>query len=123
MTDCEAKKMIDKVFDDIMKVESISNLLCIIKQYPLMNNNQVDAEKYPFLELTLTPSEISSLKKKGILDEKQGVLTKALAVKVNKLTPLEKLLYSIIWKNGDLGKERHIVDGIESVTKKKWIGF
>lgn len=31
---------------------------------------------------------------------------------LGKATPLEKLLYSVIWKNGDLLKIQHIVDGV-----------
>lgn len=34
-----------------------------------------------------------------------------------ELTALEKLLYSVLWKNGDLGKEVHIVEGVLSTCE------
>lgn len=116
MENYEVKQLVDDIFNKIMNVESISGLSEIISQNEVMQRNQVNGEAYPYLKWTLTLNEISNLKEKGILD-KEGVLTGSLGG--NKLTPLEKLLYSIIWKNGDLGKERHIVEGIESINKSE----
>jgi hypothetical protein len=32
--------------------------------------------------------------------------------KINDLPPLTKLLYAVLWKNGDLAKVKHVVKGI-----------
>lgn len=39
-----------------------------------------------------------------------------------KLTALEKLLIAILWKNVDLGKERHVIAGIEGREHKEQHG-
>ena len=36
---------------------------------------------------------------------------------LDKQSLLTKLLYSIIWKNGDLGKEKHIIEGVLNFNK------
>lgn len=72
-------------------------------------------EKFPRMELELAPDEMDQLKSIGVLDatlKLSPTLAKGELEGGQKLTALEKLLYSVLWKNGDLGKERHIVEGI-----------
>ncbi len=72
-------------------------------------------KKFPRMELRLTPDEMDQLKNIGVLDatlKLSPTLAKEELEGGQKLTALEKLLYSVLWKNGDLGKERHIVEGV-----------
>jgi hypothetical protein len=76
----------------------------------------VPGDKFPRMELRLTTEEIGQLKDIGVLDadlKLSPTLAKGQLDGGKKMmTPLEKLLYSVLWKNGDLGKERHIVEGV-----------
>lgn len=75
----------------------------------------VPGDKFPRMELRLTTEEMGQLKDIGVLDadlKLSPTLAKGELEGGQKLTALEKLLYSVLWKNGDLGKERHIVEGV-----------
>jgi len=75
----------------------------------------VPGDKFPRMELRLTTQEMGQLKDIGVLDadlKLSPTLAKGELEGGQKLTALEKLLYSVLWKNGDLGKERHIVEGV-----------
>jgi len=86
---------------------------------------RMPGEKFPRLRLQLTPEEINALKKSKVLTDGFCV-TRELANGVlpngQPMTALEKLLYSVLWKNGDLGKEHHIVQGVYGNEQKKKTG-
>ena len=67
-------------------------------------------DKYPDIPFTLTRAEIAKLHSANILTTKNDIAEKNLP----ELTPFEKLLYALAWKNGDLKKIKHIVKGILS---------
>jgi hypothetical protein len=69
---------------------------------------------HPELKLKLTQADIDELKKSGAITE-AGHLDRGLSER--QLTPLEKLLYSMAWKNGDLLKLSHIIEGICAAGK------
>lgn len=106
---------ITTIFNKIEEAESIEELKLIQKQYPYLE--KFPEEKYPKLDISLTKKEIKILEKEGLLDS-NGVIPKNLA-KNSPLSPLEKLLYSILWKNGDLGKEKHVIEGVIGRDNKK----
>ncbi len=64
----------------------------------------INEKKYPRLKFRISKNEIEKLKKENLefknLVNKQDLIT------------LEKLMLSILWKNGDFGKEKHIIEGI-----------
>lgn len=72
-------------------------------------------KNYPPIRFQISKNEIADLMGLEVLDQ-NGALAKGLAEGTLKngqpMTSLEKLLYSVFWKNGDLGKERHIVSGV-----------
>ena len=109
MTNEEAKVLVRKVFASISRAKSSEDLEKIIENNPALKKNKLDTSKYPNLHIFISANDIAALKKLDILSNENKLIP--IADSAN-LTPLEKLLYSILWKNGDLGKEMHIVDGI-----------
>lgn len=92
------------------KMQSIQSLLDL--------NNLIDTEglkgqienfytKYPQYEMRVSAEEIQRLKEVSVLCSEN---------KLNPETfngnPLERLLVATLWKNGDINKIQHIVDGI-----------
>jgi len=80
-------------------------------------------KNYPPVRFQLSKAEIADLMELKVLDQ-AGALAKCLAIGTlqngQSMTALEKLLYSVLWKNGDLGKEHHIVSGVlENVQPQK----
>jgi hypothetical protein len=110
-----------EIFTKIEEASSIEELKSIQNQdqYAYLKDKKVDIpeNKYPRLDISLTADEIKFLKEKGLLNENGSIPLKL--AKNNALSPLEKLLYSILWKNGDLGKEKHIHDGVIGRPDKK----
>jgi hypothetical protein len=107
------------IFSKIEAAKSIEELKAIqnLKEYPYLKEFDIDERKYPRLDISLTIEEVKSLKKEGLL-ESNGSISLNLA-KNNALSPLEKLLFSILWKNTDLGKEKHIIEGVIGRDDKK----
>jgi hypothetical protein len=120
-----------KLFESIEKAESFNDLIEIES-----SDQFTDAERkknfpgrnYPQLKFTITPDDINTLKRSKFLEE-DGSLSLNCANENILKTPLEKLLFSVLWKNGDLGKEKHITDGIignrdnEEVIDEKGLVF
>lgn len=111
MDNIQAVKLVNETFLKIKNAESVKDLQDIISNEIVLKNNRMNESIYPNFEINLSPKEIMNLKSDGILTEK-GILANNLSSM--ELSPLEKLLYSILWKNGDLKKEMHIVEGVES---------
>ena len=115
---------VKKIFDLIEAATSIDKLNEIQNQFTIeeMKKN-FPSEKYPQLRLSLSNDDIEQLKTDGFLDEDGSISKKcANGIELKKtLTPLEKLLYSVLWKNGDLGKEKHISDGVLENRDSKYI--
>lgn len=82
----------------------------IIEDFDL-GDYEINREKYPTILYNVSSEEIAELQKNGFLDN-QNKFTKKLSENLNQMDPITKLLYAMVWKNGDLGKERTIVEGI-----------
>ncbi len=108
MQDKEVKEFTTEIFSLIEESTTISELESIIEKNKELKKNILNAESYPKIEFKITVEEIEGLKKSKLLDNDFN-LTK----NIFKTTdPLTKLLYSVIWKNGDLKKIKHIIKGI-----------
>lgn len=89
------------------KVEKMLHGTDVLKNAP--------GEKFPRLHLRLSKTEMDELKSLEVLNEKMQLNTKlaeGVLPKGRPMTALEKLMYAMLWKNGDLGKERHLVAGV-----------
>ena len=111
MNNLEAVALIDNTFSSIMNAKSVSSLKDILSSHPLLTAKQMDRSKYPELQLQITPEDVSSLMGEMLDDDLR--LHADLSARLE--TPLEKLLYALAWKNGDLQKLGHIVKGASEV--------
>jgi hypothetical protein len=113
----------EKALDRVAKLfKSIENAKSFNVLIDIENSDQfTDKERksnfpdkrYPHLKFSITPDDIDNLKSAKFLEEDGSLSLNCANDKILK-TPLEKLLFSVLWKNGDLGKEKHITDGIIS---------
>jgi len=116
MNNEEAKTLVRCVFQSIEHAESEYDFGNIVEKDPILKKNRFDPSKYPDLKISLTVDDIANLKKSGILSGENKILP---VKETSSHTALEKLLYSVLWKNGDLGKEVHIVEGVLSTEEGK----
>ncbi len=104
----EAKDLIDRIFNLITNSTTIKELQNILEEEEIVKN-KMDDSTYPKIEFEITESEIKTLIDKGILNSD---LTFSNTISRQMKDPVTKLLYAMIWKNGDLKKEKHICQGI-----------
>lgn len=107
-------KRVKDLFKLIEKAESINGLIEIEngpKFTDAERKKNFPGRNYPQLKLSITLDDINTLKRAKFLEE-DGSLSLNCANENILKTPLEKFLFSVLWKNGDLGKEKHITDGI-----------
>ncbi|MFT6903649.1 MAG: hypothetical protein ACJAS1_000293 [Oleiphilaceae bacterium] len=109
MNNVDAKLLVKKVFDRIKSAKSVSDFDNIVDDDPILQKNKFNSSKYPNLKINISTNDITKLKKLNILSDENKILPLTDSL---DLSPLEKLLYSVLWKNGDLGKEKHIVEGV-----------
>jgi hypothetical protein len=109
MTDIEAKVFIDDVFAEIKKSKSIDDLEKIYFKTSILDKNIMKDNLYPKINYKITRSEINELKNKNLITND---LTFSHELSNEQNNSIIKLLYSIIWKNGDLLKVKHIIQGI-----------
>lgn len=109
MNNVDAKLLVKKVFDRIKSAKSVSDFDNIVDDDPILQKNKFNSSKYPNLKINISTNDITMLKKLNILSDENKILPLTDSL---DLSPLEKLLYSVLWKNGDLGKEKHIVEGV-----------
>ena len=116
----EAKKLLSSVFEKIMNTQSIGEL----KEFEENLDNKLDLDKYPELNFGISIDEIKKLKANGLINEKNQ-LSKDISKKLD--STISKLLYALAWKNGDLLKLNHIIEGIENsennINRDKGIVF
>ncbi|VVN34746.1 hypothetical protein PS662_05089 [Pseudomonas fluorescens] len=111
MNNSQALKLVETTFSEILKAKNVSDLKQILNSDPLLEKWQMDRTKYPELQLELTAQDISSLMAGKV--DKDLRLHADLSARLE--TPLEKLLYALVWKNGDLQKVAHIIKGAADV--------
>ena len=100
-------EIIQSVFKKLSEAKTIDDVNNILDSLQVEDKYQMDDKTYPQLEFKITKDEIQELKNEGLLDEEN------LITDVSNQDTLTKLLYAVAWKNGDLKKIRHIVEGIE----------
>lgn len=101
-----------KLFERIKSSKTKEELEEIAKDYKI----NLDNTKYPRLNFKITKSEIDELMNSGLLCiNNDGILT----IKQDDLSPISKLLYSLVWKQGDVQKLKLIIKGIKEVENPK----
>jgi hypothetical protein len=109
-----AENLVKQVFEKINNSKSVEQLLDIINLDEIVNY-RIDVGKYPKLNLNITIDELNKLSDLGYIKDSKINIS---AIDFEKESTLTKLLYSVLWKNGDLGKEKHIISGIKNSTKE-----
>ncbi len=104
-----AKLTVDEIFNLIKTATTNSQIDELISGQ--LDENKMDSEAYPYLHFSLTPNEIQQLFNSGLLNS-DGNLANSISQR-DDLNPLTKLLYAVLWKNGDLKKIKHIVQGVQ----------
>lgn len=111
-----AKKLVEDLMTVIVGEKDVKLLESRVKQ---LNFGEAilgkrPGKNYPPIRFQLSKAEMDELMGLNVLSQ-GGTLTRELATGLlengQPMTALEKLLYSVLWKNGDLGKEHHIVSG------------
>lgn len=112
MENDKVKELVEKVFSLIDKAKHPEDIEDIIKHRDLedfktqLQKNAVKTATFPQINFQFTKDDVKVLEK-YIKDGKFKIQENS-EIK----DPLSKLLYSLAWKNGDLGKIEHIYNGI-----------
>lgn len=102
MTDGDVIILVNNIFGKIHDARTISELESIHREHP--SKFKYDENKYPPLKFEFSEEEIKSIK--NIFEDGNINLQQFLKY------PIAKLLYALIWKQGDLAKLKPIVEGM-----------
>lgn len=111
MNKLEALNLVETTFIEILKAHDVSALKDMLNTNPTLKKWQMDRSKYPELQLELTAKDITSL----MADKLDEDLRLHADLSARLKSPLEKLLYALAWKNGDLQKVAHIIKGAADI--------
>jgi hypothetical protein len=117
MTNQETIDLIKRTFDKIESSLTTKEVEEILR-WPVVSKNVMNERSYPKIEFKIDKDEIAELKVNNYLNTDNSISTLIGRTPMNALT---KLLYAVSWKNGDLTKIRHIVEGIlaDEIDKKE----
>ena len=109
-----------EIISGLSKCKSIKNLELLLSK-DFLKKGLKDKRKYPSLGYNIPKAEIERLKHNGWID----INNQLVVDKFSSASTMEKLLFSIIWKRGDLRKISKIIDGIEgeNVSNSERITF
>ncbi|WP_157373328.1 hypothetical protein [Algoriphagus terrigena] len=107
MENLEAHKLIKSRFQELETVDSLEKLDKSINDKGLKERISSFYEKYPNFDFNLTREDIDQLKKSELITADHKLDPE----KFSK-DPLTKLLAAVLWKNGDIHKVQHLIDGI-----------
>lgn len=114
MENLEAYNMTKSLFTDLITLHNINALNSFVKKSELTEQIITFYEKYPSYNFSLTLSEINHLRDNGIINE-----SNLLDPDKFPQDPLAKILAAVLWKNGDIKKIQHIIDGITGRTEDR----
>lgn len=102
------RQLVNEAFEKLKNAKTVSIVDSILDELQVEKKYWLDVNAYPPINFRIEKSEIDELRSQKLLNGKDAVLD------VSAQNPLTRLLYALAWKNGDLKKIRHIVEGIES---------
>jgi hypothetical protein len=100
------KQLTERIFTEIKNARNIAELKSINTDKYFAQKNRMSEDKYPPIKFEINYDEI-----KEFLGTENNLLKDSSQI----TNPLAKLLYALAWKNGDLVKIKHIVEGIKDV--------
>jgi len=101
-------EIITLTFEKLLTSKTVDEVERILDDLKVDMKYRMDDKVYPRLKFKITKQEIEELKEKGLITADN------LLADIANADPLTKLLYSVSWKNGDLKKVKHIIEGIVS---------
>ena len=101
-------EIITQTFEKLLTSKTVDDVERILDDLKVDIKYRMDDKVYPRLKFKITKQEIEELKEKGLITADN------LLADIANADPLTKLLYSVSWKNGDLKKVKHIIEGIVS---------
>lgn len=107
------KEFVNTVFTEICASKSISDLEKILDKRGVENKYRIKTNDYPRIEFKITIEEIQNIENETFIIDNIFNHDK-IAQNDNTIV---KLLYAMAWKNGDLKKIRHIIQGIKDVDE------
>lgn len=116
MSTKEIKIFVDTIFYNIKKSNSIFDLDFILFNNEVEEKYRVKTDDYPKIKFNISIEEIQKLENETFIINNIFNHDK---IAENNNT-IVKLLYAMAWKNGDLKKIRHIIQGIKEVDKSNF---
>lgn len=106
-------EFVKSIFTDIIKSKSISDLEKILDKYEVEEKYRIKTDVFPKIEFDITKSDIKKLEDEDYIVN--NIFNHNKIAKVD--STISKLLYAMAWKNGDLKKIKHIIQGIKEVDE------
>jgi hypothetical protein len=107
MQNLDAYEYIECNFHELESITNLEKLNQFIDRNKLGDRIKNFYEKYPSFDFSLTKSDIDQLKKSEVITADHKLNPKNFSK-----DPLTKLLAAVLWKNGDIHKVQHLIDGI-----------
>lgn len=111
----KSEELIEEIFYSIRKSKNILDLEKIITNNIVLQKNKLNTNDYPKINFTIKSEEIDYLLKNGLIDKEYNLIASSIS---ELKDPLSKLLYATAWKNNDLKKIKHIIEGIKDEIMK-----
>lgn len=108
----EAVLLTRKTFASITNAKNCAEL----KSIKILAGENFNEALYPKIDFSISKKEIEELKLENILEEDLS-FSKDISSRIKD--PLTKLLFATVWKNGDLQKIKHIIQGIVDQGSEK----
>lgn len=105
--------MVDSIFDNIINSKSISDLERILEKNEIETKYWIKSDDYPKIKFNISISEIEKLENESFIID--NIINHNMIKDVDNT--IAKLLYAMAWKNGDLKKIKHIIQGIKDVEE------
>jgi CRISPR/Cas system CMR-associated protein Cmr5 small subunit len=114
MTHVEAKKFTNQVFDLIKISKTTEDIDKILDTLEIPSKNRMKSDAYPQIKFKFDQIDIDALINSDLIHKTTLTFKNDITEKLSD--PLTKLLYSTVWKNGDLKKIKHIIKGAKDVN-------
>lgn len=111
------KDLVLSIFEKIEKANYANEILNIFDDFQIIKKDKIDPIKYPRIKFSVSKNDINDLKKKGRLNDEFEFIFNEKYLEEQSVE--FKIMYSILWKNGDLGKENTIIRGILNESQEK----
>ena len=96
-----------EIFEALEVCTSPQSVREIMQKYLMASEFEEFEKKYPKIDFTITKDELNGIE----FDHEGNLILSSLKI----TSPLEKLFYAVLWKNGDLPKLKHVVKGIKGI--------